>query len=137
MVAHEYNNKRMSKILLVEDEKILRDAYTILLNANNEYHVDTATNGKEALDLCQHNTYDLILLDLMMPVLDGMGFLKQAMLATKSPQTRIVIMSNLSGGKEVLEALQLGAHRHAVKSDLGPSDVMTIVENELNTATKN
>ncbi len=124
----------MPKILLVEDEKILRDAYTILLNASDNYQVDTATNGKEALELCQQNTYDLILLDLMMPVLDGMGFLRQATLAAKSPKTRIVIMSNLSGGKEVMEALQLGAHRHVVKSDLGPADVITIVENELKVA---
>lgn len=127
----------MPRILLVEDEKILRDAYTILLNARGGFQVDTATNGKEALDLCREKTYDLILLDLMMPVLDGMGFLREATLATKSPKTRIVIMSNLSGGKEVMEALQLGAHRHAVKSDLGPADVMTIVENELKVASEN
>jgi CheY-like chemotaxis protein len=121
----------VNKILLVEDEKILRDAYTILLNARGDYHVDTATNGKEALEFCKKEAYDLILLDLMMPVLDGMGFLKAAMLAESSPKTRVVIMSNLSGGKEVMEAMKLGAHRHAVKSDLGPTDVMAIVEKEL------
>jgi DNA-binding response OmpR family regulator len=124
----------MHKILLVEDEKILRDAYTILLNSDSNYQVNTATNGKEALDFCKKETYDLILLDLMMPVLDGMGFLKAAMLAESSPKTRVVIMSNLSGGKEVMEAMKLGAHRHAVKSDLGPTDVMAIVEKELDTA---
>ena len=75
----------MSKILLVEDEKILRDAYAILLGSQSEYSVDTATNGKEALELCKQNKYDLILLDLMMPVLDGMGFLKEAMMPTTSP----------------------------------------------------
>ncbi len=123
----------MSKILLVEDEKILRDAYTILLTAQDGYQVDAAGNGQEALELCKKENYDLILLDLMMPVLDGTGFLREAMLPTTAPQTRIVIMSNLSGGKEIKEALQLGAHRHAVKSDLGPSDVMAIVESELNT----
>jgi len=121
----------MSKILLVEDEKILRDAYSILLGSRGDYSVDTATNGKEALELCRHNKYDLILLDLMMPVLDGMGFLKEAMLPTTSPETRIVVMSNLSSGKEVKEAIRLGAHRHAVKSDLGPADVMAIVTKEL------
>jgi len=124
----------MHKILLVEDEKILRDAYSILLGANGGYSVDTASNGKEALELCKDNTYDLVLLDLMMPVLDGMGFLKEAKLSVNSPKTRIVVMSNLSGGNEVKEALSLGAHRHAVKSDLGPADVMDIVNKELSSA---
>jgi len=96
--------------------------------------VDTASNGKEALELCKDNTYDLVLLDLMMPVLDGMGFLKEAKLSVNSPKTRIVVMSNLSGGNEVKEALSLGAHRHAVKSDLGPADVMDIVNKELSSA---
>lgn len=124
--------KAVRKILLVEDEKVLRDAYAILLGSQGEYQIDAATNGKEALELCKKDTYDLILLDLMMPVLDGMGFLKEAMLSTTSPKTRVVIMSNLSGDKEVKEAMRLGAHRHAVKSDLGPSDVMAIVSKELN-----
>lgn len=121
----------MSNILLVEDEKVLRDAYTILLNSQGSYNVQTASNGKEALECLEHNSYDLILLDLMMPVLNGIGFLKEGMLSEKSPNTRVVVLSNLSGGQEIKEAMRLGAHRSAVKSDLGPGDVMTIVQEEL------
>lgn len=121
----------MSKILLVEDEKVLRDAFAILLNSHGGYEVQAANNGKEALELLKQNSYDLILLDLMMPVLDGVGFLKEAMLPEKSPHTRVVVLSNLSGGQEVKEAMRLGAHRNAVKSDLGPGDVMAIVQQEL------
>lgn len=123
---------RMPKILIVEDEKILREAYTILFAAQKDYDVSTAMNGIEALEFCKKAHYDLILLDLMMPMLDGIGFLKEASLTAKSPDTRVVIMSNLSTGSEIAQALQLGAHSHALKSDLAPKDVMMMVKRELN-----
>lgn len=121
----------MHNILLVEDEKILRDAYTIMLDTRDNYHLDVATNGEEALELVKHNSYDLILLDLMMPILDGAGFMEKADLLKKAPNTRVVVMSNLSSGEGLDRALRLGAHRHAVKSDLAPLDVMEIIQEEL------
>lgn len=129
-----YNKWRiMHKILLVEDEKLLRDAYTILIEAQPQYHLDTAANGQDALRLCQSNTYDIILLDLMMPVLDGVGFLQQAGLAKNSPQTRVIIMSNLSSSEGLNEAIKIGVARHEVKSNLSPSDVLAVIEEELKT----
>ena len=116
---------------MVEDEKILRDAYTIILNTQENYSLDTASNGLEALKLCKKNTYDLILLDLMMPVLDGAGFMEKACLQKKCPSTRVVIMSNLSSGEGLEKVLRLGAHRHAVKSDLAPTDIVALIEEEL------
>lgn len=124
----------MYKILLVEDEKILRDAYAIILGAQSQYDIDIATNGEEALNFCKDNKYDLILLDLMMPVLDGAGFMEKAKLLKSSPRTRVVIMSNLSSGEGLEKVLKLGAHRHAVKSDLAPTDVLAIIEEELELA---
>lgn len=121
----------MYRILLVEDEKILRDAYTILLGAQDEWELDTATNGQEALELAGKSTYDLILLDLMMPVLDGVGFLEKASLKETSPSTKVIILSNLSSGEEPLRALELGAHRHEVKSNLAPNEVLAMIREEL------
>lgn len=124
----------MAKILLVEDEKVLRDAFEILLKAQGKYEVDVAANGQEALDYCAVSTYDVILLDLMMPVLDGVGFLQKAGLVTRSPATRVVIMSNLSSGDELARAMKLGAHRNEVKSDLAPSDILAVIKQELDTS---
>lgn len=121
----------MHKVLLVEDEKILRDAYTILLEAQDNLEVTTATNGQEALEICSHQTFDLILLDLMMPVLDGVGFLEKASLRKNAPATRVIVLSNLSSGSELMKALDFGAHRHAVKSDLAPNDVVAMINEEL------
>lgn len=124
----------MPKILLVEDERVLRDAYAILLQAQENLELTIASNGREAIDYCKHTSFDLILLDLMMPVLDGVGFLGEANLRVNAPNTRVVVLSNLSSGEDLSEALKLGAHRSAVKSDLAPNDILAIIDEELNTA---
>lgn len=118
----------MPKILLVEDEKILRDAYTILLRSHEAYEVTVVTNGREALDACKAQYFDVILLDLMMPVLDGVGFLENAQLEKTSPDTKVIVLSNLSSGDDIVRVLTLGAHHHAVKSDLAPNEVIALVE---------
>lgn len=121
----------MYKILLVEDEVVLRDAYAILLQAQDGLEVTVASNGQEALEYCSHEKFDLILLDLMMPILDGVGFLKKAKLSENSPLTRVVVLSNLSSGDALVEALGLGAHRHEVKSNLAPQDILALIDEEL------
>jgi CheY-like chemotaxis protein len=58
------------KILIVEDDNIIRDALSEFL-ANEGYETSTATNGKEAVDIAQKTTPDLIIMDMFMPVMDG------------------------------------------------------------------
>ena len=120
----------MADILVVEDEKILRDATCILLRANG-HAVEEAANGEEALAKCQDANYDLILLDLMMPVLDGIGFLQEADLSRTSPRTKVVVMSNLSSTKARTQIAELGEVRHEIKSNLAPKDILRIVTEEL------
>lgn len=120
----------MPRILIVEDDKMLRDAFTILLEVQS-YEVTGASNGQEALKLCEVNTYDIILLDLMMPILDGIGFLEKANLATRAPKTRIILLTNLSSGKAIEKADKLGIHRREIKSNLSPKDILTVVQKEL------
>lgn len=120
----------MADILVVEDEKMLRDAACILLRAHG-HAVEEAANGEEALAKCQDANYDLILLDLMMPVLDGIGFLQQANLAHTAPRTKVVVMSNLSTTKAHTQVAELGKFRHEIKSNLAPKDILRIVTEEL------
>lgn len=120
----------MTKILLVEDEAIIRDAFSIILSSSG-HDIDVAINGAEALELWNKSRYDLLLLDLMMPVLDGIGFLKQARIKDSSAGARVVVLSNLSSGEATVEALQLGAHRHEVKANLAPSELLKLIEEEL------
>ncbi|MFW5769858.1 MAG: response regulator [Spirochaetota bacterium] len=60
----------MSKILIVEDEQHQRELYAMELQEEG-YEVDQASNGKEAVDLVKENKYDLVILDIRMPEMDG------------------------------------------------------------------
>jgi two-component system, OmpR family, alkaline phosphatase synthesis response regulator PhoP len=116
----------MIKILLVEDEEILLDAYkTVLLYEG--FNVSLARDGKEALEKIQKNKYDLILLDLMMPELDGIGFLQKANLRKNAPATKIIVFSNLSMGTNIQEAIELGADSYILKSDFSPKELITVI----------
>ena len=119
----------MRKILVVEDEPLLRETYEMIL-ATQPYIIDTAENGRVALQKCGSNEYDLILLDLMMPILDGVGFMEEFMSAAPD-RTRVVIMSNLSSGKELDAAMSLGAERNVLKAALSPQDLLSLVRYDL------
>jgi CheY-like chemotaxis protein len=119
----------MRKILLVEDEDILREAYEMILNTG-PYIVDKANNGQEALDLVSQKKYDLILLDVMMPVMDGITFLEKIQ-DKDIGDPRIVLLTNLSGGKEIEQALKLGIHSKVLKASLSPKQLLTAVRYEV------
>jgi CheY-like chemotaxis protein len=119
--------KKMRKILLVEDDQILRETYATILSTE-PYIIDTAPNGLVALEKTKDTTYDLILLDLMMPVLDGVGFLEK--FAPFPPQTKIIVLSNVSPGDLLDKAIRLGVHRTALKADLSPKQLLTLVRYE-------
>lgn len=120
----------MRRLLLVDDDELLREAYSALLSSQ-PYKFDTATNGLEALKLCQDKLYDLILLDLMMPVLDGVGFLKEFSKTNDLASTRVIVLSNLSHGTQLEEALRLGANQSFVKADLAPAELLSTIKHEL------
>jgi CheY-like chemotaxis protein len=115
------------KLLVVEDDVAIREAFSIILNLSGIYDITTAENGQIALDLCVNNTYDLILLDIMMPVLDGPGFLKEYTALYPSDVTKIIIMSNLSSGSELSITQDYGVEKSVLKSSLTPEKLMSIV----------
>jgi len=119
-----------AKILIVEDERDLNDAYTIILSTAG-YNVITAMNGKQALEAIEANgDPDLILLDLRMPVLDGIGFLEQYH-APKHPKTSIILFSNYEAQAEVDKAFKLGVERYILKSLASPTELLRMVESTL------
>jgi two-component system response regulator VicR len=114
------------KILVVEDDQALNDAFTMILA--NGYDVDAAFDGQEALDLTKNNNYDLILLDLLMPVMDGKAFLRAF---KNDKQIPIVVFSNLDAKTDIEEVTQLGAHRYMLKSWASPKELLKLVEDTL------
>lgn len=116
---------------MVEDEDTLREVYSMIL-LTQPYRVETAKDGQEALELCALHDFDLILLDLMMPRLDGVGFMEHFK-KVRPPRTKVVILSNLSSGETLHRALALGANKSALKAELSPSQLLTLVRYEVDT----
>lgn len=105
------NQKR---VLIVEDEKPL--AHALSLKLGHEGFVATiAQNGQECLDQLAKNQFDIVLLDLMMPVLDGFQVLEQ--LKAKGAMPYIIVLSNLSQHEDEERVLALGARKYFIKSD--------------------
>ena len=121
----------MSNILLVEDDGAIREAFAMILSLSGKYTVTTAENGQIALNLCNEHFYDLILLDIMMPILDGIGFLKEYTAHYKNDVAKIIIMSNLSSGSELSLVQDYGVERALLKSSLTPMKLISIVDETL------
>jgi len=93
------------KILIVEDEKRLRDLLRDYL-LKEQYTVDLASNGEEGLEKSLETDYDLILLDVMMPFMDGFDMLKEL---RKKKDTRVFIITAKSMDDDFVEAYSIGA----------------------------
>lgn len=116
-----------TQILIVEDDKDLCDAYEIILTSSG-YSVSVAANGEDALaTIKSQGDPDIIFLDLRMPVLDGIGFLREYE-PLEHPETTVVVFSNYDAQKEVNEAFELGAHRYVLKAKASPGALVKIVQ---------
>lgn len=113
-------------VLIVEDEQILRDAYRKILSQEG-FRVLDAANGLEALDRLREASPDLILLDMLMPYMDGLTFLEQADLGRHHPHTKVIAFSNLSNQQGLNGMMQKGATMQLLKSSLSPRQLATIV----------
>jgi CheY-like chemotaxis protein len=122
--------KNKASVLVVEDEKVLKEAYELVLSKEG-YAVDGALNGVEALALTKKTDYNLILLDLRMPKMDGVEFLKKFNPAKDHAKTKIVIFSNYDDQEEVAEAIKHGATRYILKAWSSPSELIKIVRETL------
>ncbi len=123
---------RMSKtqrsILVVEDDNALNDAYTMILKGAG-YEVESAFNGKDALKTVAKlaEPPKIILLDLRMPVLDGIGFLKEYDV-TRHDDTTVVVFSNFDSKTEIDQAYSLGADRYILKARATPKELLKLVD---------
>lgn len=117
-------------ILVVEDDAALNDAYKTILSAAG-YDTRTAFNGKEALELAEEAEPDIIFLDLRMPVLDGIGFLRAYRPKDNHPEVKIIVFSNYDMQQEVDEAYELGAERYVLKAWASPKELIKIVKDTM------
>lgn len=109
----------MARILIAEDEVVIRDLYMELLTEEGHI-VDTAGDGEQALLLAQKNEYDLILLDIMMPKMDGTAALRRIRRDSKNLKSKIVMLTVLTDEGHIEDTLTHGADGYLIKSALTP-----------------
>ena len=127
---NEDNNKN-KKILVVEDEATLQKALTEAL-VQDGYNVLNALDGLRGLEIARKEKPDLILLDIILPKMDGFEVLKKLKKDENVSEIPIIILTNLSDASDIQKTLDLGATTYLVKADFHLKDVLKKIEETLN-----
>jgi DNA-binding response OmpR family regulator len=114
---------KQKQILLVEDDAFLVDIYTTKLNEEG-FVVEVAKTGEEALKKLEKIKPDLILLDIVLPGIDGWEILKKVKADPKLKNIQVVILSNLGRKEEVEKGINLGSVKYLVKANYTPTEVV-------------
>ena len=120
----------MPKIAIVEDDAAISQMYRIKFEAEN-YDVETADNGKLGLELIEKMSPDIILLDLMMPEMNGDEMLTKLRKTTWGKNIKVIILTNM-GESEAPDTLkELGVSAFIVKANMTPRQVAELVKSQL------
>lgn len=117
----------MAKILLIEDDALIVKIYSTRLKADG-YTVLSADNGEDGLVLADKEGADLIVLDVMMPKLDGFSVLEKIRTNPALSKIPILIYSNLAQDTEIEKAKQLGATEFIVKANISPTELVNKIK---------
>jgi len=116
----------MAKLLIIEDDPLISRMYHRLFTFEG-YEVELANNGQEGIKKAQTINPSLILLDVMMPTMNGIQTLE---VLKKDPQTQaipVIMLSNLTGEQDAEEAFNRGAAKYIVKSAYEPEDIVKMI----------
>lgn len=123
-------NKKSQKILIVEDEASLIKALSEKLSKAGFVCLE-AKNGKDGLEIVKKNKISIILLDIIMPVMDGMTFLQKIKSNEKTEQIPVIILTNLNDDNKIAESQAKGVTDYLIKSDWEIEDVIKKVKEKL------
>lgn len=118
------------KVLLVEDEHAIRRALLIAFQREG-FLVLEAKNGEEGLEMALAEHPDVVILDLVMPKMDGMAMVKKIRKDSWGKAVPMIIYSNLSRNEKISEAKELGITDFLSKTDFGLRDVLERVQQRL------
>jgi DNA-binding NarL/FixJ family response regulator len=105
----------MIRILLAEDQVMVRQGLRKMIESDEEMKVTgEANNGKEAIDSCEKHYFDIVILDIRMPVMDGIEAAK--VIASRWPNTKILILTTFDDNQYVLESLKIGVSGYVLKT---------------------
>lgn len=110
------------RILVVDDEEILRKIYTDRLNFEG-YSVDSAADGEEALNKIRTSPPNLVLLDILMPKLNGLQVLEAINADPNLKNLPVIVLSNVANDENIKKALALGARDYLLKTNFSPNEI--------------
>jgi CheY-like chemotaxis protein len=121
----------LNKIIIVEDDPMISEIYQKKFSESG-YEVMAAESGDQALNFARKEKVDVILLDLIMPKMDGFEVIKHLRGDGYDPDIKIIVFSNLGQKEDQDKAIKLGADGFIIKSDYTPSDLVKEVGRILN-----
>lgn len=117
--------KQPIRVLVVDDHAIVRRGVRALLATESDIRVvGEAQNGQEAIDLTDRTAPDVILMDLVMPVMDGLQAIRQIL--SRWPQVRILVLTSFTGVDKIMPAIKAGALGYLLK-DSGPEELVRAI----------
>lgn len=119
----------LKKILIVEDEYSISKALDIKLN-NSGFNTKIVNNGHEAMKVLEKENFDLIILDIIMPRMDGFSTLKE--ISKRKIKTKVIVLSNLDDDSDVRTAKKFGVAKYLRKSEISLSETVDYIKKLLN-----
>jgi len=116
------------KILLIEDDELIREMYEGELKKAG-FEVSAVTTGEEGLKTLEQETFDLILLDIMLPGINGLEILKQLKQNPKMRNLKVVLLTNLGQETVIKQGFELGATGYLIKAAYNPDQIVQEVKN--------
>ncbi|HEU0085643.1 MAG TPA: response regulator [Candidatus Paceibacterota bacterium] len=117
--------KTQHKILIVEDEKPMAKALALKFE-HNGFDVKNAYDGREALSILKEEKFDVIVMDLIMPHMDGFKLMEE--LKKTKDKTPVFVLTNLSQDEDKKKLAELGAHEFFIKSNISIKQIVDEVE---------
>lgn len=118
------------KLLIVDDDPDIVEMYSMKF-MSADFAVDVAHNGQEGVEMIRENTYDFVLLDIQMPVLDGFGVIAELKKENIFGKSKIMVLSNRGQKEDIEKCIQLGVSDCAIKANFTPSEILAKVQNRL------
>lgn len=126
-MANKELSKFKTKVLLVEDDKMLADMYVTKFSKEG-MEIMKADDGVKGLEMAKEHKPDLILLDIIMPKLDGFAVLKELKKDPNMSDTHILLLTNLGQSEDVEKGKQLGADDYFIKANHTPAEIVEKVK---------
>ena len=123
-------NVKGKKIVIAEDDKFISEMYIAKLSSEG-FDVEYAQDGKEAIEKICEIQPDIVLLDILMPKMNGIEVLKKIRADKKIKNTPVIILTNANEKDHVSKAMEMGANDYLIKASFTPDEIVSKIKETL------